>query len=316
MQTLTFRNKDRMPALGLGTWKSEPGEVYHAVKYALEAGYWHIDCAPIYGNEPEIGQALDDSFVKGVVRRDEIWITSKLWNDSHLPEDVGPAMERTLQDLRLDYLDLFLIHWPVALKKGISFPRTGKDMLSAEQAPLAATWRAMERLVEKGLARHIGVSNFGTGNLSLVMESATIKPEMNQVEMHPYLAQDSLVEFCKKQGILLTAYSPLGSPDRAAGLKSPDEPSLLDDKTIREIASANGCTPAQVLIAWSLQKGFAVIPKSVNEERISQNLQSEQIRLPAGDMARIDALDRSFRYVDGTFWVKHDGPYSLEDIWK
>ena len=315
MQTLTFRNNDTIPALGLGTWKSEPGEVYQAVKYALEEGYRHIDCAPIYGNELEIGKALQESFRSGIVKREETWITSKLWNDSHLPEDVEPALRRTLHDLQLQYLDLFLIHWPVALKKGIDFPRSGRDMLSSTEAPLTTTWQAMEGLVDKGLVRHIGVSNFGTGNLSLLLENSRIKPEMNQVELHPYLTQSDLVEYCRKNDILVTAYSPLGSSDRAAGLKAPDEPVLLEDSTVNQIASGYDCTPAQVLIAWSLQKGFCVIPKSVHEGRIKQNLQAQQITLSEQEMLKVDRLNKDYRYVNGEFWVKEDGPYRLEDIW-
>ncbi|MEJ2594953.1 MAG: aldo/keto reductase [bacterium] len=315
MQTFTFRNNDTISALGLGTWKSEPGEVFHAVKFAIETGYRHIDCAPIYGNEPEIGQALQESFASGTVKRDEIWITSKLWNDSHLPEDVEPALQRTLRDLKLQYLDLFLIHWPVALKRGIDFPRGGKDMLSYKEAPLTATWQAMEELVDKGMVRHIGVSNFGAGNLSLLMESARIKPEMNQVELHPYLTQTGLVQFCHEHGILITAYSPLGSSDRAAGLKSRDEPVLLEDTTVKEIATIHDCTPAQVLIAWSLRKGYCVIPKSVHEGRIKQNLQAEQVILSESEISKIDKLNKGYRYVNGDFWVKRDGPYAMEDIW-
>ncbi len=314
MQTLTFRNNDTIPALGLGTWKSEPGEVYQAVKYALEEGYRHIDCAPIYGNELEIGKALQESFRSGIVKREETWITSKLWNDSHLPEDVEPALRRTLHDLQLQYLDLFLIHWPVALKKGIDFPRSGRDMLSSTEAPLTTTWQAMEGLVDKGLVRHIGVSNFGTGNLSLLLENSRIKPEMNQVELHPYLTQSDLVEYCRKNDILGTAYSPLASSDRAAGLKAPDEPVLLEDSTVNQIASGYDCTPAQVLIAWSLQKGFCVIPKSVHEGRIKQNLQAQQITLSEQEMLKVDRLNKDYRYVNGEFWVKEDRPYKLENI--
>jgi alcohol dehydrogenase (NADP+) len=315
MKTLQFSNGDSMPILGLGTWKSKPGEVYEAVKAAIRIGYRHIDCARIYGNETEIGKAFAECFQEGIVKREDLWITSKLWNDSHAPEHVQPGLEETLTALQLDYLDLFLMHWPVALKKGASFPLTPEKMISLDELPVEATWGAMESLVDKGLCRHIGVSNFSLPKLKGLIAAAKLKPEMNQVELHPYLQQNELLEFCRQNGVPMTAYSPLGSPDRPDSLKAEDEPVLMEDSTITAIADRHHVSPAQVLIAWAMHRGTAVIPKSVNPKRIEQNLAAVEVSLTAEDMAEIAKLDRHRRYVDGTIWVVEGGPYTLANLW-
>lgn len=315
MKTLQYGNGDRMPILGLGTWKSAPGEVYEAVKTAIALGYRHIDCAHIYGNEAEIGQALSEAIGEGVVTREKLWITSKLWNDSHSPADVRPALETTLSNLKLDYLDLYLIHWPVALKKGSGFPLTPEKLVSLDTLPIADTWKAMESLVDSGLCRHIGVSNFSVSKLKALLESACLKPEMNQIELHPYLQQTTMLEFCQQNSIHLTAYSPLGSRDRPDSLKAESEPVLLDDAAISTMAEKYGVSPAQILIAWAIHRGTAVIPKSVNPDRIKQNLAAADVALTAEDMEAIAALDRNRRYVDGTFWVVEGGPYTVANLW-
>ncbi|MEH6784125.1 MAG: aldo/keto reductase [Alcanivorax jadensis] len=315
MKTLTFPNGDTMPQLGLGTWKSQPGEVYEAVKAAIEMGYRHIDCAHIYGNEDEIGQALQDVFAAGTVQREDLWITSKLWNSDHAPKDVQPALETTLNNLKLDYLDLYLMHWPVALKKGVPFPQSGDDMVSLNDLPVATTWAAMEALVDNNLTRQIGVSNFSVTKLEDLVSKARLKPAMNQIELHPYLQQTAMLRFCQQQGIHLTAYSPLGSSDRPAGLKAEDEPVLLEDPIIHDIADNHSASPAQVLIAWALQRGTAVIPKSVNPQRLQQNLAAADLTLSEDDMQAIAELDRHRRYVDGGFWAQPGSDYTLEGLW-
>ena len=309
MTTLKFRNGDEMPAIGLGTWKSEKGKVGKAIEIALQNGYRHIDCASTYGNEAEVGEALNKVFSEGKIKRENVWITSKLWNDSHKKEDVIPALKQSLKDLQLNYLDLYLIHWPVAFKPGVAFPKNDDDYLSLEEAPLIETWEAMLEAKKQGLVKHVGVSNFSEKKLNDLMAQTNDIPEMNQVELHPFLQQPQLLAFCKENGILNTAYSPLGSGDRPKGMKAEDEPSLLEDPIIKEIAEKHDAHPAQILIEWAVQRGTAVIPKSTSESHIISNLRSEEIDLDGEDMKKIAGLNRNFRYVTGEIFVTPNNPY-------
>lgn len=316
MNTITLNSGFKVPVFGLGTWKSAPGEVYQAVKWAIEAGYRHIDCAPIYGNEKEVGKALAECMQGGIVSREELFVTTKLWNNQHAADAVIPALKKSLSDLQLDYLDLYLIHWAVAQKPEAVFPEKPSDLASLDDYPLEQTWSSMEKAVDEGLCRSIGVSNFGPVNLNTVLKTARIKPAMNQVEAHPYLQQKELIAFCKEHKITITAYSPLGSNDRHAMLKADDEPVLLENKVLAEIAHHHNVSVAQVLIAWAIQRGTVVIPKSVNKQRIEQNLAATSLSLSQRDMDRIADLDIDRRYVDGSLWAMPGSPYTVEGVFQ
>lgn len=315
MKTLSFKNGDTIPAIGLGTWKSKPGEVQQAVVEAIRAGYRHIDCASAYGNEPEVGNAIQQMISEKVIRRDELWVTSKLWNNAHRPEDVAPALRQTLRDLQLNSLNLYLMHWPVALKPGVSFPEKAEDFISLSEVPLIDTWQAIEECMQQGLTQHIGVSNFSQKKLEELRQQADIKPEMNQVEMHPFLQQNDLLTYCKDQEILMTAYSPLGSNDRPERVRKADAISLLEDETINAIADKHNCSPAQVLIRWAVARDTIVIPKSVNPERIKQNLASMEVTLDEDDRRQIAQMDAHRRYIDGSLWAMEGNDYTVATLW-
>jgi alcohol dehydrogenase (NADP+) len=315
MRTASFANADTMPLLGLGTWKSAPGEVGAAVREAIRLGYRHIDCASVYANEPEVGEAIRGAIEAGEVKREELWITSKLWCNAHGRDNVEPALRRTLADLGLEWLDLYLIHWPVPIRPGVAFPSSGNDLLQPEQVPLHSTWEGMEAALQAGLSRHIGVSNFSSRKLHDLIAHCRLRPEVNQVERHPLLQQTALMADCAAAGVHVTAYSPLGSGDRPAALKGANEPVLLENPVIGAIAAEHGCSPAQVLIAWQLQSGISTIPKSVSAARLRENLAAAAIQLTAADLERIGELDQHLRLVDGSFWLMEGSPWTLQTLW-
>lgn len=290
--TLKLNSGYEMPTIGLGTWKSKPGEVSAAVKHALKVGYKSIDAALVYGNENEVGEGIRDAIKDGDVKREEIFVTSKLWGNSHHPDDVETAVKKSLSDLGLAYLDLYLIHWPHAFKRGsVLFPKKedGTVEYLTDVTP-TETWLAMEKLVEKGLVRSIGLSNFNSEQIKDILDKGKIPPATNQVECHPYFNQQKLLDFCMEKGIYLTAYSPLGSPDRPWA--SPDEPNLLEDPKLAEIAKRVGKSAAQVLLRYQLQRKVIVIPKSVTPSRIEENFALLDFELSEADMKTLDGFAR------------------------
>ena len=310
MKTITFKNGDHMPLFGLGTYQSKVNDLHDAIISALKDGYRMIDCAAFYKNEEIIGETLQEAFNSGLVKREDLFITSKLWCNNHAPEHVEEALRSTLHDLGLDYLDLYLIHWPIVLKHEIEYPQQVSDLVPLEECPLTETWKAMEKMQEKGLCRHIGVSNFSILKLKELIAIAKIKPEMNQVEMHPYLQQKELFQFCESEGIHLTAYSPLGR-----NLPIENKPGLAKEPIIIDLAKKYNCTPTQIIIAWGVQRGIVIIPKSVHPERIRENIKSLDISLSQEDMAQIATLDSHIRVTDGSVWVFPGGPYTIKNIW-
>ncbi|KAJ3665099.1 hypothetical protein Zmor_000612 [Zophobas morio] len=310
---IKFNNGHTFPMFGLGTWKSKPGEVVQAVKDAIDIGYRHIDCAHLYGNEKEVGEAIKTKISEGVVKREDLYITSKLWCNSHRSDLVEPALKVTLKNLGLDYLDLYLIHWPVDFKAGPDlYPVDANDKFVFGNVDYVDVWKAMEEVNKKGLAKSIGISNFNKRQIERVLEKAAIVPATNQIECHPYLNQNKLIEFCKSKGITVTAYSPLGSPDRPWA--KPDDPKLTEDPKIVQIAAKYKKSPAQVILRYQIQRGNITIPKSVNKSRLRENLDIFDFELSADDIAYLDTFDcngRVCHFVEATGHPNH--PFTNDD---
>ncbi|KXJ87113.1 GCY protein [Microdochium bolleyi] len=282
----------KIPALGFGTWQAKPGEVEIAVETALRSGYRHIDCASIYRNEAEVGEGIRKS---GVARSD-IWLTGKLWNTHHAPGDVEAGVDKSLKDLGTDYLDLYLMHWPVAFKNtGKWFPLEDSGVFALADIPPAATWAAMQKLVESGKVRAIGVSNFTIQRAEelLAVPTTTITPAVNQIEAHPYLQQPELLRWCQSQGIVVTAYSPLGNNQTG-------EPRTVDDPLVKQLGDKLGLDGGQLLASWGIQRGTVVLPKSVTPSRIKSNAQVAE--LPSDAFEQLNGLERNKRFNWQTRW--------------
>jgi len=290
--TVKLNNGLAMPIFGLGTWKSKPGEVTQTVKDAIDVGYRLIDGAFAYQNEPEVGAAIAAKIKDGTVKREDLFITSKLWGTYHRADLVIPALKKTLSDLGLDYLDLYLIHWPIALKEGTPdlYPSDDKGVPINSDSDFVDTWKSMEEAVKQGLVRSIGVSNFNSEQINRILAACTIKPVTNQVECHPYFNQKKLQEFCKSKDIVITGYSPLGSPDRPWA--TADDEKLLDNPKLIELGKKYGKSPAQVVLRWLVQRGIITIPKTVRKARLIENLNIFDFTLTEEDNAVLFGLNR------------------------
>ena len=315
MKNIELASGDQMPVLGLGTWKMSDGTAYSAVKTAIENGYRHIDCAWIYENEADVGRALKECLDAGIVKREELWVTSKLWNDRHRAEHVQAALKESLNNLQLDYLDLYLIHWPVAQQFGVARPESGDQFESLQNVPLVETWNAMQQCTAAGLCRNVGVSNFSQKKIAHLIEATGKAPAANQVESHPFLQQKGLFDYCQENKIAFTAYSPLGSGDRPDGMKQENEPSLFDNEVLKEIGQQHELSAAQVMLAWAVNRGTIPIPKSANAQRQQENLAAASTNLSGEQMQAIAQVDKQHRFVDGTFWEVEGGPYTVAELW-
>lgn len=307
-----------MPVLGLGT--SAPHEagkskVEGAIKTAIDVGYRHIDSSCVYLNEEEIGRAIQKKIADGTVKRDDIFFSSKLWLTFFRPELVQTALEMSLRKLQLSYVDLLLIHFPIALKPGEEIiPKDSHGKIIFDTVDLCSTWEALEKCKEAGLAKSIGVSNFNRRQLEMILNKSGLKykPVCNQVECHLYLNQSKLLEFCKSKDIVLTAYSALGSDPKKDWVNK-DNPVLLEDPVLNAIADKHQRTPAQVALRYQLQRGVVVLAKSFSEKRIQENFQVFDFQLTPEDMKTLDGLNRNIRYLNFTFFADHpDFPFHDE----
>lgn len=285
---ILLNNRSEIPALGFGTLIPDPTETKKAVKAALEVGFRQFDCAERYRNEKEVGEAIKEVLREGKIKREELFVGTKLWNNNHRPERVKPAFEASLKKLQLDYVDLYLIHTPFAFKPGEERDPRGENgkVIYDEGVTLLDTWRALENLMDQGRCKAIGLSDIGLEKVQEIFESARIKPAVVQVESHPYLPQWDLLDFCKKKGIVLHAFAPLGH-----GI----EPKLVEDPVITTISKRLKKTPAQVLLAWALQRGTAPITTSKNPNRIKENF--DVSALPEDAMKEIrEGINTQYRY--------------------
>jgi alcohol dehydrogenase (NADP+) len=309
--SLPLLNGRSMPSVGLGTWRSDTATLHAAVVHAVSsAGYRHLDLAALYFNEHVVGAALAECVAAGAVSREDLFLTSKLMPTDMHPSSCVAALAKSLAALATPYLDLYLLHWPIALPaKPSAFPVPVDERLPYSDEAVLAVWRALEEQVDAGTIRALGVSNFSTAKLAALVGKARHKPVCNQVELHPFLQQPELLAWHKEQGIVVTAYCPLGSPARPPTFRhGEDDPNVLTDPTLLAIAQKHGCSSAQVALRWSVQVGAVPLPKSVTPKRLEENI--AVVRTTAGgagpcvvlddeDMASIARLDKGFRFSRG-----------------
>ena len=297
-----------MPLIGLGLWKLDSSSVADTVVAAIRAGYRHLDSACDYGNERAVGEGIRRAIDEGLCTREELFVTSKLWNTYHRGEHAEMAIEKTLDDLGLDYVDLYLIHFPIALKfvpfekryppEWFYDPDAESPVMESDAVPLAETWHAMERIADGGLSRDIGVCNYGVSLLRDLLSYARRPPAVLQIESHPYLTQEKIMRFCREEDIAVTAFSPLGASSYLELGMASEHESVLDTAVVQDIATRVMRTPAQVILRWGIQRGTAIIPKTSRVERLSENAALFDFELDDADMKAITALNRNQRFND------------------
>ena len=306
--TITLPTGGQLPSVGLGLWKIDKAETASVVEQAIAVGYRHFDAACDYGNESEAGAGIKTAIASGACSRDDLWITSKLWNTYHAAEHVRPACERSLNDLGLDYLDLYLIHFPIAQRfvpfeeryppEWVFDPTAERPCVESAAVPISETWQAMEELVTTGLVRNIGICNFGVSLIRDLQSYATIQPSVLQIESHPYLTQDKLLRYCSENDIAVTAFSPLGALSYLQLNMATESDSVLQQDCIKAAAARTNRTPAQVVLRWGIQRGTAIVPKTSKPERLIENLALYDFELTGDEMSAISALDQNRRFND------------------
>jgi alcohol dehydrogenase (NADP+) len=315
----TLADGAQIPAVGLGTFGSDnvsSQQIAAAVLGAAKIGYRHFDCAAVYGNESLIGEVLQ-SVWHTIARREDFWITSKLWNDKHAARDVVPSCEQSLRDLKLDYLDLYLVHWPFPNfhPPGCDIGSRSPDARPYIHAQFMETWGEMEKLLERGLVRHIGTSNMTIPKMEVLLRDARIRPACNEMELHPHFQQPEFVAYLLERQIQPIGFCPLGSPGRPERDRSPSDTSPLEDPVIRSIANDHQVYPAEICLKWAVQRGEVVVPFSVNPRNYAANLRAvAEGSLTREEMARIAAADRRCRLIKGHVFLWKENQ-SWEDLW-